>query len=211
MCIRCPNTSITSHICRIGLLSCLMAIALVASPLRADIYCWKDADGTPHFTNYDPPPQAEFCMVEHYPTEERPSESVDSTDKSKPDPLRAQLEEANRQLKKALNKVDDLTEKVEQTRQEARNATEAAQRAEAEAKAAGETRSSETVVFGLPYRRPHPPHPAPYYWHLDTNKYPYYNGPDKPHHTNGSDHHSHVSVKVRSGDGSKSGQITTGR
>jgi hypothetical protein len=199
------------QIVRLGLLLVMATVWLPASTARADIFCWKDANGTPHFSNYNPPAQAEFCMVEHKPAPAAGASAHEPAVKPQPDPLQSQLSEANRQLKSALEKVDALSQKVDETHSAARSATEAAQRAEAEARAAGETRKEETVVFGVPYRGHYRPHPTPYYWHLDTGRYPYYNGPDKfrPVHHQGQQ--SGIAVQLRSGAGVQSGTIANRR
>ena len=112
-----------------------------STPVRADIYCWTDSGGVIHFSNHNPPPEAEFFMVEQ-PTGENPvHEAKPTAALPKRDPLQDQLTEAHRKLEKALDKVDDLTEKVEQTRREARNAADAAQRAQAKAEIASENRT----------------------------------------------------------------------
>ncbi len=167
---------------------------------QADIYSWTDANGVIHFTNYAPPPQAEYYMQEHKFTEAPESEPADSVAERK-DALQKQLEDANRKLEKALDKVADLSDMVEKTRIEARIAAEAARRAEAEAKIAGEASQKKSVVFGYPYRpyKPDCPRPEPYYWKHDTSKYPYYNAG----HNNYPTHHKpkpnggSVSIKAR--------------
>lgn len=170
---------------------------------RADIYYWTDVNGVIHFSNHNPPPEAEFFMVEQSRSDHHRTESETADGDVKSDPLKDQLEEANRKLEKALGKMDDLTEEVEKSRREARNAADAARQAQEEARIAGETRSERTVVYGVPYRhRPRSPHPKPAYWKHDTEKYPYYNGDRHrgPHRPNGKPDHdrpgkSGVSVK----------------
>lgn len=168
------------------ILTILVAVTawMLVGTARADIYSWTDANGVIHFTNYDPPPQADYYMQEHKTEEALESEPTDSAAERK-DVLQKQLEEANSKLENALDKVADLTDKVEQTRIEARIAAQAARRAEAEAKIAGETRREKTVVFGYPYRRykPDRPHPEPYYWKHDTSQYPYYDAGRKKNTT----------------------------
>ena len=155
----------------------ILGCIVCSTPVRADIYFWTDSGGVIHFSNHNPPPEAQFFMVEQ-PADENPvHETTAAPVLSKRDPLQDQLTEANRKLEKALDKVDDLTEKVEQTRRDARNAADAAQRAQAEAKIANESRTERTVVYAVPYRhRPQRPRPEPYYWKHDTSKYPYYQG-----------------------------------
>jgi len=175
------------------ILTTLTAWMLIGTA-RADIYSWTDANGVIHFTNYDPPSQAEYYMKEHKTGESNENEAKDSVAERK-DALQKQLEDANSKLENALDKVADLTDKIEQTRIEARIAAEAARRAEAEARIAGETSREKTVVFGYPYRGYNPdcPHPEPYYWKHDTSKYPYYNaGQSRPKPQGGS-----VSVKLQ--------------
>ena len=168
------------HVNKAGIMFALLTILgciVCSTPVRADIYSWTDSGGVIHFSNHNPPPEAEFFMVEQ-PTGENPvHEAKPTAALPKRDPLQDQLTEAHRKLEKALDKVDDLTEKVEQTRREARNAADAARRAQAKAEIASENRTERTAVYAVPYRhRPHRPRPEPYYWKHDTSKYPYYQG-----------------------------------
>jgi uncharacterized coiled-coil protein SlyX len=161
-------------------------------PARADIYFWTDSEGVIHFSNYAAPPEAQFYMVEYSPQENDQAESKTAAIEHKRDPLKDQLAEANRKLEKALDKVDDLTEQVEQTRREALEAADAARRAEAEAKADDESRTAGSLVYAVPYgHKRRKPYPEPYYWKHDTSKYPYYqdNRHRSPHRPEGKPEH----------------------
>lgn len=170
-----------------GLMWVFLPVLVLAAPVGADIYFWKDDDGVLHFSNRQAPPEAEFYMAAPPP---RPHPVVAETQAlqeppapSKPDALA----EANRRLGKALEKVDKLTDTVEQIRREAqaaaissRQAAEQADR-EREARERAEAAASAptAVIVGFPGAHPSKRrdlHPKPGYWRHDTRRYPYYHG-----------------------------------
>lgn len=150
-----------------GWLSALwIAAALVtASTARADIYFWEDGDGVIHFSNQDAPPKASLYMREiatPTPPETTPiqpeidREALSAELARKQAQTQQRLEEANRQLKEALDRVDDLTESVSRSQAQAEAAAESARQAELEAQAAREDRSyakERVIVHAAPYRK----------------------------------------------------------
>lgn len=203
-------------ICRISLLVILLtagAVGPAAGPARADIYAWTDADGILHYSNHDPPAEARFHMAEYVPAPDTasPQENRDANE-TPDDDLKARLDAANRKLDATLDQVDDLTRQVAETRREATAAAEAARLAAAQAATASEARTEKTVVFGLPYRRPdRPSRPVPYYWNLDTTRYPYYREVRERPQRHDPPSASRVSVDIRRSGGTLTGRESSGR
>ncbi|MGD9365644.1 MAG: DUF4124 domain-containing protein [Desulfobacteraceae bacterium] len=156
-----------------------MAVTFMAiSVAQADIYSWQDDEGVIHFSNQTAPPTAALYMREPEPgpqtlsTENNQSHrrsTIDSEAIRRQAKTEVQLEEANRKLNQALDRVEELTAEVAQSRAQAEAAAETARQAaitaENEAQAAMQIQSSAKELIII--------HPAPYhrrYKKLGTDK-----------------------------------------
>lgn len=109
-------------------------LAAVDTP-RADIYSWQDEEGTIHFSNQAAPPGAELYMREPVPPARVEQTDAANGQVSRQVDIEAvrrqvrnemRLEEANRKLGDALNRIDNLTEKVSRSQAAAAAAGEVA-------------------------------------------------------------------------------------
>lgn len=144
-----------------------MAILLSATTAaRADIYFWEDDKGVIHFSNQESPPNASLYMREpaarNLPEPEAQSTARETSAMEvarQQAETQARLDEANRKLDRALERVDELTESVSRSRAQAAEAAEAARLAELDAEAARNYQSEvkeRIIVHSVPYRKHYP-------------------------------------------------------
>lgn len=111
----------------------LIFIALIAPPLYADIYVWTDEDGVKHFSNQDPPENAEIITkTKEIPHDEeadrarRETERLEQIERDRLALLRREEElerreweadqriaEANRKAEEALRRAENVVQQVE--------------------------------------------------------------------------------------------------
>jgi ribosomal protein L12E/L44/L45/RPP1/RPP2 len=141
---------------------------------RADIYSWQDEEGTIHFSNQAAPPEAELYMREPLsPARVEQTEAANGQVSQQVDieAVRRQvrneirLEEANRKLGDALNRIDELTENVSRSQAAAAAAGEVARQTAAAvataAAAADDHRNyvrEPVVILSTPYWMGHRKH-----------------------------------------------------
>jgi hypothetical protein len=107
------------------LLWVIMAALMMAGPVMADVYYWKDDKGVMHFSNQEqPPPGATLYLVEPPPREPLPVEpepepepldqEPESVEEPEPDASEIQetLDETRRKLDDIEDKLDDVTGRV---------------------------------------------------------------------------------------------------
>jgi len=107
------------------LLWVVMAALMMAGPVVADVYYWKDDKGVIHFSNQEqPPPGATLYLVEPPPREPLPVEpelelepldqEPESVGEPEPDASEIQetLDETRRRLDDIEDKLDDVTGRV---------------------------------------------------------------------------------------------------
>ncbi len=109
-----------------------IAMALLwVRPASADIFFWQDENGVIHFSNQDTPPTATLYMrePEPAPASASPTPATGPEVSGEQVQVQAELERTRQKLEKALERVEDLTDKIRDSQQEAAVSAALAQQA----------------------------------------------------------------------------------